>query len=335
MESFLSGALWGLYFLSVVLMVVSVIVSIYLLAEVNLFFTIVAEGTAKVVKKFGKFERCLISYHGHHLSKDGDVTKDEDKNRPLFGGLRWVGIPFIYSVHEYRFTWTSLEQVKTSDGGTEDKMVTADEYLDYILVQEDVYVSKVEKVETAELVPVDVVLLLTVAVKNPRKALFDVQHWLEATQNQIRPTVREFVGTKKYEVLIKEKAAAGDAISESTKATRERILLEYGAEIITIQVYTIEPSRDTAKGIDFVELATKKYAAEREKESRVILAKARAQEIKIPAEELRRQGMEGKLLVQLDALRSVDNLTLISRPEDAVYTVSLEKPPREAEGGKK
>ncbi|MCR4306782.1 MAG: SPFH domain-containing protein [Candidatus Yonathbacteria bacterium] len=334
MESFLGGAVYGLYPLAVVLAAVGIIATLYLLAEVNLFFTIVHEGTAKVVKKFGKFERCLMSYHEHKFDEKWNVVDGNDTPHH-FGGLRWVGIPFIYSVHESRFTWTSLEQVKTQGGGTEDKMVTADEYLDYTLVQEDVYVSRIEKVETAELVPVDVILLMTVAIKNPRKALFDVQHWLEATQNQIRPTVREFVGTQQYEQLIKEKAAAGDKISKSTEVPRKRILDEYGVEIITIQVYTIEPSSDATKGIDFVALATKKYAAQREKESRIILAKARAQEIKIPAEELRKQGEEGKLLVQLDTLKNVDNLTLISRPEDAVYTVSLEKPPRKAEGGEK
>jgi len=357
-DYFLTGATFGAYFAGFIFLLFAIIVIIYFLAEMDLFFTIVGEGTTKAIKKFGKFHRCVMSYTDHTFRRDHnsddfidegkfneedywDVMRWKEKEKREkhfsetfsiinifnnFGGLKWVGIPFIHSVHEFRFNWTSLEQKKGEEGGTEDRLVTTDTDMSHILVQDDVYVSEVKGVETNELVPMNITLLLTIAIINPRKALFRIQHWLETTHNHIRPRIREYVGTKTYVELIKDKNASALEVLEilnEESGILEELRSRYGVDVRNVQIHRIDPSSEASGAVDFVELATKQYAAEREGESIVTLAKARASEIEKVSKAIEEQGEIGKLVVTLEALEKVENLTLLSEGSQTLKTIQL------------
>jgi len=79
------------------------------------------------------------------------------------------------------------------------------EKIDYIIVQDDIFYTFIGGAESKDLLPMDIQLLLTIRIVNPYKALFRVQNWLEAVQNQTKPALRGFAASKTYIDLIKKK----------------------------------------------------------------------------------------------------------------------------------
>jgi len=257
------------------------------------------------------------------------------KNR---GGLRFVGIPLIHEIHEYRFNWASNEQIEDPESGkTKDAIVPSKEdHMRHILVQEDVYASEIDKAETKELVPMDAILLLTVAVINPRKALFRTQHWLEATHNQIRPRIREYIGTKTYQELIEKRGASAQEIhlmlegkgengenGEEGEGIFPRLRREYGVDVRKIQIHTIDPSPEASKNVDFVEKATMLYGAKRDAEAIRELADAEAYRITTEATAIKNMGPDGRLKVSLDALKTTKQVTVMSEGQKLVPTIQV------------
>lgn len=117
------------------------------LAEDNLFFTFVKEGTAKVVVKGDQVIKILIQWKGYTLDEQWNVVKEgipmkdgkkvplgtpgakiyKEKCHPL-GGFRYYGFWPIKDIYIYGFTWTGIKE----DG----KIIHHEkEVLDYILLR--------------------------------------------------------------------------------------------------------------------------------------------------------------------------------------------------------
>lgn len=132
-------------------------------------------------------------------------------SRHLPGGIWWIGNPFTHSIHEYNFLWTTLRQ-KQDGGKLVDSFYTQDRSdgtslgpLDYINLNDDVYVASIDGAETKDPIPVDVVYALTIRVVNPYKALFRVEQWLEATINRTMPSIRAWIANKTFVEAIEKK----------------------------------------------------------------------------------------------------------------------------------
>jgi hypothetical protein len=109
MKEFLIGVYIGLGIVGLVGFAFGIIVLINFLAKNNIFFTFVQEGTAKIILKFGKFHRVIMTYEGYGLDREWTVRKKTEAHKsqgekgnvklrrePLrFGGLRWVRIQII------------------------------------------------------------------------------------------------------------------------------------------------------------------------------------------------------------------------------------------------
>lgn len=264
------------------------------------------------------------------LTKKGRKKLSQQRSTPpallkkRVGGLRLIGIPLLHSVPKPRFSWVSLEQ-KTEEGSSKvvNVPVFKEEHLDYGLAQEDVYVSETGKVETNDLLPVDVMLLITCAIINPRKAFFNVQHWLEATQNQIRPVIREYIGIKKFADLItKVKGGERELIEVLTEGsfstgknrtqriaggTLNRIAGEYGVEVRKVQIFGIDPTEA------FRQLTTKKYEGQMEAQ--------RIKEFYKAVQEFKDVGLALNAFETLQKTGS--NVTLLSGKGDVVPTMQL------------
>lgn len=143
------------------------------------------------------------------------------------------------------------------------KIVSKEETIDFILVQDDVYYAFVDEAETKGMVPVNVSLLLTLRVVNPYKALYRVQHWLEATQNRIKPAFRSFVALKEFEELTKQREAVEEELNSFLRGTKvdEFISDNYGVELVAVEIVRIDPAGEWAA--KFAEAATKKWLAEK------------------------------------------------------------------------
>ncbi|MBX4210527.1 hypothetical protein KW783_00955 [Candidatus Parcubacteria bacterium] len=195
----------------------------------------------------------------------GEDTVSRLQKIPLIGktlaGIRWVGLPPFATVYEYRFSWVSYEQ-KDEDGtlSAEKHPVPREEKnMRHILVQEYVYHVIVTDAETKEGVPVRIALLLTIAIVNPRKALFNVKHWLDAVTNQTEPDVREYIGTKEFEELYEDLSVTSEALKKSLKQL-DHFLADYGADVRLVQVQTVDPSGEDARR--YRTLSTRQYEAD-------------------------------------------------------------------------
>lgn len=290
-DYFLLGMYIGLGIMGVVGIVFGTISLVYFLAKHNILWTLVNEGTAKAVMKFKKFQRIVMAYKGYNLNPETWEVEEAEKDKKFLSrsGLKWVGIPFIYSVYQYEFRWTSFEQAEEKGKLIQKAIVHPGEKIDYILVQDDVYYTFIREAETSGMVPVDVDLLLTIRIMNPYKALFRVQNWLEATQNQLKPVLRSYVSNKTFTELIQRKEGAAREIEELlvgvlelNEKTREEKTQEeqkeqeeqkkisqyleqhYGVRIKRVGLAIIDPAGERGKA--YQEAASKEWEAQKERE---------------------------------------------------------------------
>ena len=148
-------------------------------------FTIVEEGTAKAVMVFGEFSKIIFRWRSHWIdtewsiwreSKPGEEPEEgsegKEKNstwsQKIFGGLVVYFWPF-QKIHRYKHRWTDirLQQARM-------EVEFHEEDLNHVLLKPAVYAFKLTTVETKppERIPVDVLVLVTLRVRNPYLFLF-------------------------------------------------------------------------------------------------------------------------------------------------------------------
>lgn len=290
MKEILLGVYIGLGIVGLAAIIFSVIVLLYFLAKNNLFFTFTEEGRAKAIMKYNRFHRVVMTYENYSLDYEWTVCEKVDKKqgrnpqgetralRPepwfRFGGLIWIGIPFIHSVYQYEFNWASFEQV-AEDGMLVQKVIPHTKEIDYILVQDDVYYSFVREAEAVGMVPLNVEMLLTIRIINPYRAFFRIQNWLEATQNRLKPALRDFTATKTFEELVAQTERTETSTTQKEEISRqfseflsgsqidENLRDDYGVLLKKAEIVNIDPAGD--RGETYVAAATKGWEADKEK----------------------------------------------------------------------
>ncbi len=208
-----------------------------------LSFTIVKEGTAKVVLKASQFSKIFVQWKGKTVDENGDIV--EGREWHLLGGIRWFGFWPFYTIYQYDFEWTGVKPDGTFEFHPKER-------LDRVLLKDDVYGCSVEKAEDKELLPLDIALTLTVQIVNPYKALFAVQNWFETMVNRITPYVREFVTHWTYQELVERPEVVLDvevwkALIKPEKP-EEGIIYEfqnrYGILIRKLETRDINPGKE-------------------------------------------------------------------------------------------
>ncbi len=289
------------------------------LAENELFWAICKEGQTRPVTWNKKFREFIMSYSGKcfagKLNKSlatnnedywevvDDPRKQSEKTGlgKIFEGLYWIGLPPFAEIMRYKMTWIEWGHPKKKDGSVSShkEPIPREETISHALVQSDVYFVKVPSVETAEGIPVDVSILLTAWINNPYKALFRVQHWLEAVTNQTEGTSRVFIGTlqiKELFTLTKDEqkkgvdpaniaslsATSSKALEEALKDRLADFKTKFGVTVDDVQIQSIEPTGDAAA--KYRELLTKEYEATQEAAMVRIKASADADKIRTVAQ---------------------------------------------------
>jgi len=257
------------------------------LAPSNRFFTFVNEGTAKVVVRGGQVVKVLVQLKGFTLDSDWNVVSGQERH--LFGGLRWYGIWPVDDIYIYRFRWTNV----LHDGTVQEH---EPEWLDYILLKQDVYFFKEEEVEDKNLLPLEVHVLLTIQVVNPYKALFLVQDWLETVINRFRPTLRDCIAQGEYEVLVKQRGAIGSKLFGDSNTLLREFLDQYGVEVLAVEIKEINPSEE------YRDETLLQWKAEQEEKRVRINARAEAARLRSVYGQIERLGYTGRLIRVLEAL---------------------------------
>lgn len=316
METFLTGMKFGGVLVGFILFAFGVIGGVYLLAKHDIFFTFVEEATAKAIMKFNGFHKIVMQYENCELDDEWNVclcNTGRKKRKSLFGGLKWVGIPGIYSVHKYRFTWATVKPQEKEEKQIERR----GEDIRHIFVKDYVYLAEVKGAETKSLVPLDISFLVTARVMNPYKALFRVHDWVNVIISRIEAYFRQFVSQTEYEDIIKQKQQMGGEImkalgetgmlefnerlpDETTKHRLGKFWEDYGIKVKNIEMRDIDPVGENKKNIQ--EAATRKWVALRQKDQVTTLADAEVERVEKVYKKLREFGEEGLTIRMLESI---------------------------------
>ncbi len=331
------------------------------LAEESILFTKVNEGTAKAIMRGSSFDRFIMSFKGYHLNPTKKGEKGFKSDSPSWEvlyhgkdnangfeetedsyyddrswllkklGLYWVGWPWANSVYVYQFEWN--ETYTESEEGKE-KVLPRAEVTDFIYVADFTYAIVTDGAETNDRLPTDELTLVTVAIRNPYRALFSGEDWIRRITAAINRQVRNFVGSKGYDDLISIKKD-GDMKSISSQWSEEfskpiidlsDLLADekddaplprglrgrYGVEIRTADLQTVELSGDAKT--EAQKAAAAVYTAEQEARSTLKTGQAKAdvigmigekeaEALRVRLDVIKDHGAEGMLLAQLDAMR--------------------------------
>jgi regulator of protease activity HflC (stomatin/prohibitin superfamily) len=245
----------------------------FVLAPSNYFFTFVKEGTAKIIVIGDAFSHILIQWRGRtfrydlsgkerwmvvdeflkeNIIKDvldeggasayKKITKRTIREPRHIGGLRWVGLWPFYKVYTYDLRWHDIHKVK--DG--EEPVFHDEKNLDYVLLRQDIYWTKLPAAETkpGERIPVDAEFLIKMRVTNPYKAIFDSPiGWVENIINLLTPVLRGVIGNNDLDYLISlkggEKFWNELVVLDDFKSIPKEVKEKWGIEIMLVQVKNI------------------------------------------------------------------------------------------------
>lgn len=347
------------------------------LARKDMLFTTVKEGTVKAVVRGESFDHFIMGFAGYHLNdprwKDADKqgwkrdlyreefpdwevlyhgprnpygfeeTDDSyydvrhtnglfDKFLKHFG-IHWIGWPWSHSIYVYEFEWNEIY----TDGNGVAQILSRDEPTDFIFVADFTYAIKTVGAETQDLLPTDELTLATIVVRNPYRALFSGEDWMQRITAAINGHVRAFVGNMNYQDLIGKNIEGSDAPEASDDYWYERFSKpiidltdklpsdkgrdqskvsglrgRYGIKIRTADLQTMDLSGGEGKKQQ-QEATTKAYVAQQEAKATKLEGRAKADVVIMNGEaeaaalkarvEVIDSSDSGKLLAQLDAMR--------------------------------
>lgn len=297
-----------------------------------------------------------VVYHGAHtkrlpLGEQQKMTEEElaattkddyYDDRPKFLkrlGLYWVGLPWRKSVYVYPFSWNETITRK-SDG--KEEIRPREEPTNFIYVADFTYAIKTDGAETRDRLSVDVLTFVTVAIRNPYRALFSGQDWMQRVTSVVNRQVRNFVGSKGYDELIYPLGPAGNGSSkpdmrtitkrwseefsrpiidlthflpdeEETEAPPHGLLQLYGVKIRTADLQTIEIAGGETR-TKLQEAATLTYTAQKKADARILegaaeadviekIGKKEAAALTARLEVITQNGEAGRQLAQLDTMK--------------------------------
>ena len=229
----------------------------------------------------------------NELVKEKKMQERSYDDRPAWLkhlGLYWVGWPWNASVYVYQFEWN--ETYTDSEGKAH--ILPRAEATDFIFVADFTYAIKTVGAETKDRLPTDELTLVTIAIRNPYRALFSGEDWLMRVTAAINRHMRNFVGSKGYQELISpdkenwvdfstpiiklNEKLPDDLQKRGLKANPPFGLKgRYGVEIRTADLQSIDFSEIGREELQ--RAATKVYVAGQEAEAEIIAGEAKGKVI--------------------------------------------------------
>lgn len=218
-------------------MSVYLLLKAYSLAEEDTLFTFVKEGTSKVIMRGSEFDRAIMAfknfhlndptasyfdptlpewhvvYHGRRTDETGKYITGSEHDilhkdkfydlRPWYlklAGLYWVGLPPVSSVYKYWFKWNEI------DSGTDGRpiLISREAWSNYVYISDFTYGLYSGKAQTLDGVTVEIIHLDTLAVRNPRLALFSGEDWILRVGAVTGREARNHIGKRTFDQLRSE-----------------------------------------------------------------------------------------------------------------------------------
>lgn len=320
------------------------------LAKRQVLVAFCEDGTAKlVVDRGGKFKHAIMVYTGFHLNDprktwydaslpDWEIVRDEpgkkyDDRHWLVreAGVYWVGIPPFRRVHWYAFEWNEM---RLNTETKKEEVWSRREKTDFIYIKPFNYATVMENVENADGIPLSILYMTTIAIKNPFKALFRAVSWLSITNASTGREAKNFIGGSTYDELKNEEAARKSGKSgnfslpiveltnhlpdDAPAATDCGLHARYGVTIQTADLQSFDPpeslraatvlryqKQEEAAGVEALGRAQATVAILKGKaDARVVILKGVGEGAALRARirALRDSGRMGELLLQTDAM---------------------------------
>ena len=281
-----------------------------------------------------------VVYHGPDNQKGFKKTGDDfyDDRHPLLKklGLYWVGLPWINSVYVYGFEWNETFTDKKIDG--KERILPRAEPTDFFYVADFTYAIVTGGAETKDRLPTDELTLVTIAIRNPYRALFTGEDWIRRATSAINRHVRNFVSSKGYDELISLAKEECKLVKEIADMWSEEFSMpiirlsefladenedsqmprglkgRYGIEIRTADLQSIELSGTPEEKKEHQEAAAAKYTAEQTAKATILTGTADAQIIKLKGDQeakalearldvIKNHGSDGIVLAGYDAIQ--------------------------------
>lgn len=179
-------------------------ISIFFFPQIGIFgpyFTIVKEGTGKIVLRLGGYRKGLLCWKDHDIDEDGNIIDAPGKKSR---GLQFVGFRNIDTLLRYKFRWKDIQLIN----GKEEEQPHEIER-DWVLVRPDVYIITLEAAETKppeERIPINVSFVYTFRIINIRKATLDAPpNWFENVTTRLNAAHRNFVASHRLDELLSKK----------------------------------------------------------------------------------------------------------------------------------
>ncbi|MCX6786604.1 MAG: hypothetical protein NTU85_02170 [Candidatus Kaiserbacteria bacterium] len=206
---------------------------------------ILTEEEEKEVTKLPDWE---IVYHGKDNKKGFDDHRDSsyDDRSKFFKklGLFWVGWPWTNkNVYVYGFEWNETQTNKNGDI----VLLPRAEATDFIYVADFIYAIRTIGAETRDRLPVDVLTQITIAVRNPYRALFSGEDWMQRITAAINRHVRTFIGSHDYQDLISPKKKIGNGNEPEDEDTVESYWRKFSEPIIELNSELPDDKKDSSK----------------------------------------------------------------------------------------
>jgi len=212
-------------------------------------YTVVAEGTAKQVVRFGEYRKTLFVKKGYKLDENCELIPDTSYKtfwQKLLGGARWVswlkplGIDKIYNQIE-NFPDENLNGIKTNF------ILTGTQFQ---------YGLEFTKMEDNNMLPLSGKITMTVVVTNPYKAVFLIKNWFDALVLRILPFVRQYISEHTYEQILNDHEVRLDAdifllLNQSGNngepSTFSVLKDQYGITLLALETVNIDPPPEYRK----------------------------------------------------------------------------------------
>jgi len=220
----------------------------------------------------------------YDLGPNGNLVNGEEQREPYhpYGAIRFFLWP-LERVYMYEFAWTNID----IEGNIQSH---APMVLDYAFAREDIYFGELFDVEDIDTLHLYLAFLVRARIINPKKALFDIENWLEAVLNRTRTLIRGYVATQRYKDLHSRQTQVGGEVWRQLMATGriDEFRYEYGVLVPEggIDFQQIEPPEE------YREDTLKKWRAERTAEEIEVGARAERTRVQI----LGFRGLLGRIL---------------------------------------
>jgi len=206
----------------------------YALAHVDLFFTLMREGTWAAIMSGESLDHMMLRHLGYYVNdprrKDEDDPQAFDASKPIWErikgkdgefyssfpphqpirrllerwGIYYYGFWPFKSRYSYTFEWT---ETKLDDNG-KSKPLHRRLRTNFVYSAMFTYWLQLSEAETKDNIPVDLDYWLTVEINNGYKALFNVENWLTRITADANQTSKVWVGESEFEGITTEGATA-------------------------------------------------------------------------------------------------------------------------------